>query len=1143
MRKPAQEGRRRSTFARLVFSILAAIAMLATGGIVAAVHAPVAQAATNLSCAANVFYSVSGSGQITQITHNGDNKATLSTLDGGWSKVSAVNGLGIGANGAVAYAYERGGTATIVSPPVSGIQGGNKVATAWSGMNAASILRYTPANTWQTLTNTSYTTGLNMGLVTGAVDLATGKYLFGGFGTNSTYHSSGAPGQGGGAYYEGSTNDKMFFRLYSFDPANNSITTVGSFDIGKAAWELTGNNNNRKYELVSANGDMSFDSAGNLYIVRSGDTTQIYTITADTLAHANGGTLAFSKTDEKALSSLANVNGMAFDQDGTVYLGNGTTAKQYESQDWSLASNGNVTTGLSSSKDLASCQSPANIAVKKNVTARVNATDQFHLSLAQASVSIATEDTEGTATGVQPQQIGPVPALLNQAYVISESMLSGTASDYTSSYACVRKDTGATVASGSGTSGSVTIPNVASVSVECTFTNTPKPVEPGAVQWTKVDAANTNTKLGGSEWKITGPSGSSSSDIAVKDCTSGNCSGTNDVDPQAGQFKVQNLAPGKYTLTETKAPDGYALDSTPHDFTVTSGATASASTAPLTNKKLEQAVCRADSPNLYNQLSTPDGSQDHIGATANKIQRYDVTNGQTTDLADLQSLGVTRETNGLGISSNGRYFYVIDFNITSNPHIYQYDAQTGSVKTFNAANNGPNDNYKVRRGGVNLLNGIYYYSTTRQDSNGNPTAVNNLYAFDPAANNGQGVSWYVGAVNTRADAAGQSGDLAFDNQGNMYFVVGQNSSAYVYVYSGALPQTPNSQPISITPQYLNTVGDTGNGVGIAYGGGNLYISNTNGDFYRVDPSTGATTGMTGVGGNGNTVDLATCTSPNTLTVKKNYPSGRDNANDNVTLSAWRNTSTQVGQNVDTDGPATGVQTNQLGPVPILVGDGNSYSVRENAKGGSNSFAAYDTSYSCVDTNDSTWPEVKGTITSGDTQRDFTLGTISAGGAKARAIVCTFTNKPISGSVTWSKSGPDGTTLLSGSEWTLTGPGAPANTVVKDCTSTPCSTQPYTDQDPARGAFRLDSLKFGAYTLTESTAPAGYIKVTTPRPFTIDATHREIKLGVFKNPQQTPPTLPLTGGMSTDAFVIGGSALMVVSAGVWLALRRRSRAEA
>jgi hypothetical protein len=168
----------------------------------------------------------------------------------------------------------------------------------------------------------------------------------------------------------------------------------------------------------------------------------------------------------------------------------------------------------------------------------------------------------------------------------------------------------------------------------------------------------------------------------------------------------------------------------------------------------------------------------------------------------------------------------------------------------------------------------------------------------------------------------------------------------------------------------------------------------------------------------------------------------------------------VGQNVDTDGPATGVQTNQLGPVPILVGDGNSYTVRENAKGGSNSLAAYDTSYSCTDQNDPKWPEVTGTIPSGDTQREFTLGTISAGGQKARAIVCTISNKPISGSVTWSKSGPDGTTLLSGSEWTLTGPGVPADTIVKDCTSTPCGTQAYTDQDPNPGAFRLDSLKSG-----------------------------------------------------------------------------------
>jgi hypothetical protein len=1072
--------------------------MLATGGVVAAVHAPVAQAAggSMFNCQPGYIYSMQRNGNINQIDPNGGVTNVYNASSGTGDK----NGLGIGAGGSVAYWYQRDNSAANVSYLVKYTSGSNPVQVKNSGQS-----------------------GMNpqdASMIAGAVDPTTENYLIAKI-----------------------SNQKIYLWAWT----GTSYSALGFA-------------RNSKLPNDSLNGDIAFDAAGNLYIVSSTGSYQqsagtqkvnITLIKKDDIQNAiiannpQRSITATNATKQKSITNSKGFNGIAFDSDGYVYVGDTTTLYKYDSSTWQLVKT--VTTKMpADSTDLSSCSTPPTLEVNKNLpSGRVVSDDQYTLNIADPDNNILTsETTTGSESGVQPDTAGPAPVVAGNQYIVSETAGNDSTdlSNYTSSLACIDTANGnATIAVDS--SGKLTIPKGAAKppSVVCTFTNTPKPVGPGAVQWTKVDAANTNTKLGGSEWKITGPSGSSSSDIAVKDCTSGNCSGTNDVDPQAGQFKVQNLAPGKYTLTETKAPDGYALDSTPHDFTVTSGATASASTAPLTNKKLEQAVCRADSLNLYNQLSTPDGSTDHMGATANKIQRYDVTNGQRTDLVDLYSLGVTRETNGLGISGDGRYFYVIDFNITSNPHIYQYDAQTGGVKTFNAANNGPNDNYRVRRGGVNLLNGIYYYSTTRQDSQGNVTNVNNLYALNPQT----GQSWYVGAVNTRGDAAGQSGDLAFDNQGNMYFVVGQNGYAYVYVYSGALPQEPNSDPINITPQYLNAVGGTGNGVGIAYGGGDLYISNTNGDFYRVDPSTGATLqpAMAGVGGNGNTVDLATCTSPNTLTVKKDYPNGRGNADDNVTLSAWRNGSTQVGQNVDTDGPAKGVQTNQLGPVPILVGDGNSYTVRENAKGGSNSLAAYDTSYSCTDQNDPTWPEVTGTIPSGDTQREFTLGTISAGGQKARAIVCTISNKPISGSVTWSKSGPDGTTLLSGSEWTLTGPGVPTNTIVKDCTSTPCGTQPYTDKDPASGAFKLDSLPFGSYILTESRAPAGFVKDTTPRPFMIDATHREIKLGVFKNPQQTPPTLPLTGGLSTDAFLIGGSALIVVSAGVWLALRRRSRAEA
>jgi hypothetical protein len=160
-----------------------------------------------------------------------------------------------------------------------------------------------------------------------------------------------------------------------------------------------------------------------------------------------------------------------------------------------------------------------------------------------------------------------------------------------------------------------------------------------------------------------------------------------------------------------------------------------------------------------------------------------------------------------------------------------------------------------------------------------------------------------------------------------------------------------------------------------------------------------------------------------------------------------------------------------------------------------------------------------------------------------------------GSATWTKVDDAKTpNRLAGSSWTLTGPGVLANTVVTDCTATDkCGKGAYDDQDPAPGAFRLNGLAWNSgsdsntkqYTLVEKTAPAGYQRDTTPHTFVISkdtvATGQPVNVGQFVNKQAIPPTLPLTGGMSTDAFLIGGSALIVLSAGVAIALRRRSLA--
>lgn len=70
----------------------------------------------------------------------------------------------------------------------------------------------------------------------------------------------------------------------------------------------------------------------------------------------------------------------------------------------------------------------------------------------------------------------------------------------------------------------------------------------GVVTWNKVDPAG--KALAGSEWTITGPDGTSA---PVVD------NGENDKDPADGRLEVRGLSWGSYTLTETKAPAGYAL--------------------------------------------------------------------------------------------------------------------------------------------------------------------------------------------------------------------------------------------------------------------------------------------------------------------------------------------------------------------------------------------------------------------------------------------------------------------------------------------------------------------------------------------------------------------------------------------------------
>lgn len=119
----------------------------------------------------------------------------------------------------------------------------------------------------------------------------------------------------------------------------------------------------------------------------------------------------------------------------------------------------------------------------------------------------------------------------------------------------------------------------------------------GAILWNKVSSDSANDKkLGGSEWKLTKTESfgwnattgkaeytdigiAQQQAITIIDCEAaagnkctaptdadGKAQTIYDVDPVEGQFKLEGLDWGTYTLEETKSPDGYNLDSTVRTF-------------------------------------------------------------------------------------------------------------------------------------------------------------------------------------------------------------------------------------------------------------------------------------------------------------------------------------------------------------------------------------------------------------------------------------------------------------------------------------------------------------------------------------------------------------------------------------------------
>ncbi|MFJ3957084.1 prealbumin-like fold domain-containing protein [Arthrobacter sp. NPDC090010] len=257
---------------------------------------------------------------------------------------------------------------------------------------------------------------------------------------------------------------------------------------------------------TSVNGDIAFDSLGNLFFIqgdaRSG-TTRIVTVTADRLQAAQGKRIDPDMVSSAIPSAGAGLhNGIAFDSDSTLIIQWNPSGSR---NSYNLSLDSNTLQPISPARqtnmvegtDLASCQTPSTLTLKKVVLGREQPDDQFTLAIKaaeQPELVLGSATTSGRSDGLQRESAGPVPAMAGKSYLLSEGgVRAGSLADYDSSYQCLKEDDGKVLASGLGTGftlrGFPASSTSLGINVVCTFTNSPKP-QPELVVSKTVDPAS-----------------------------------------------------------------------------------------------------------------------------------------------------------------------------------------------------------------------------------------------------------------------------------------------------------------------------------------------------------------------------------------------------------------------------------------------------------------------------------------------------------------------------------------------------------------------------------------------------------------------------------------------------------------------------
>ncbi len=542
------------------------------------------------------------------------------------------------------------------------------------------------------------------------------------------------------------------------------------------------------------------------------------------------------------------------------------------------------------------------LSLAKHVVGRVNDTDQFTLSVADAGgAALGTPATTvGTANGVQGVKVAPVDVVAGQTYTIKEVGVGSTPlADYEKSATCKAAD-GSTVATSADSNGNwtVTIPDGAMDLISCEIKN----VAPPSITVTKTlsggraaasDQFTVQLRTGGDTGTVLDTPGNDTTEGVGTEVSAG--TGTTG--------KVTATAGTAYTITEAAAIAGvdfskYSSTVTCTDATGTQSGlpnkTALASGVTVTPEPGAQISCvlnnaktgsigvgeglTCEAGYIYGIANTnPTPGTDYWGNpgsgtlldSQSYVYKINVSTGAAT-VAQAKlpnTVGTTRysgRTNALAISQGGLYsYYSTQRTSTYEPAglpVWRQDNKTGTTVHLGTmaipsnvnASGGIASGAGTVRGGINPTDGMYWISSS--ETINTSTTRHHFWAFDTLANDGAGNAiGYVGYIEG-AKASwpyGGNGDLVFDQEGNMLFVTSDGTNGELWRISGltkALPPKTTATSIgsSLTMLKLTDLASSGQFNGVTFDNdGYLYVSYASGNnsvIDKLDPNTGAKIG-------------------------------------------------------------------------------------------------------------------------------------------------------------------------------------------------------------------------------------------------------------------------------------------------------------